>query len=226
MSRNVTLSSLKTQVQQRTDQEVAGPVADAELTGLINQSYAELVDLLVSQDEEYYISSYDVTTAAGTTSYSLPADFYKLKGVDIREASGSGQFTQARPFQWNERNLLSNAVLTPALNGPPCYYSMRGSNLILNPAPDGQRTVRIWYVPCATTLVSGSDTVDGVNGFEEYIVVDAAIKCLIKEEKDISALVMQKKDLLKRIERMAGSRNIDESHKTIDRTTSEYWFYE
>lgn len=45
-----------------------------------------------------------------------------------------------------------------------------------------------------------SNTVDGVNGWEEYIIVDAAIKALQLQEKDISVLMAQKQMLDRRIE--------------------------
>lgn len=66
--------------------------------------------------------------------------------------------------------------------------------------------------PATTTLGGGvdDDRFDGINGWEEYVVVDAAIKCLIKEESDISALMAQKMALKTRIEQMADDRDVGE----------------
>ena len=49
--------------------------------------------------------------------------------------------------------------------------------------------------------------VDGVSGWEEYIVADAAIKCLEKEESDTSVQMAQKQALLLRIEAAAENRD-------------------
>lgn len=54
---------------------------------------------------------------------------------------------------------------------------------------------------------SDTYTFDAVSGWEEYIVLDAAIKALIKEESDPSALLTQKAALTQRIMAAAPSRD-------------------
>jgi hypothetical protein len=86
---SVTLLQLKDRSRQRADMENSEFVTDAELTIYINGSIAELHDLLVaSYGSDYFLSSTTFSTVAGTESYSLPADFYKLMGVDV-QVSGS-----------------------------------------------------------------------------------------------------------------------------------------
>lgn len=70
----------------------------------------------------------------------------------------------------------------------------------------------------ATALSGGTQQVDmnGVNGWEDYVVVDAAIKCLVKEESDPRALMEQKQGLLKRIEAMAANRDAGKPEKITD----------
>lgn len=84
MARNVTLTSLLAQVRQRADIENAtARFPDAEVTEYINESIAELYDLLIgARGQEYYINSYSFGTTAGTVIYALPDDFYQLLGVD------------------------------------------------------------------------------------------------------------------------------------------------
>jgi hypothetical protein len=54
-----------------------------------------------------------------------------------------------------------------------------------------------------------TDTFDGINGWEEFVIVDAAIKCMIKQELGTQELEKQKKDLIRRIEAMAPNRDAD-----------------
>lgn len=69
-----------------------------------------------------------------------------------------------------------------------------------------------------TNLSGGIVQVDGqtFNGWEEYIVIDAAMKCLVKEESDVSVLFGQKQALLDRIEKMASNRDAGEPEKVTD----------
>ena len=62
---------------------------------------------------------------------------------------------------------------------------MMGSNLRIQPTDNAVGSYQMWYVPTLTALSSDSDTVDSVMtraGWEEYVIIEAAIKCLAKEE--------------------------------------------
>ena len=59
----------------------------------------------------------------------------------------------------------------------------------------------------AGTPSTSTDTYDDINGYAEYVVTDAAIKCLQKEESDVSVLLKQKADMKRRIEEAANNRD-------------------
>jgi hypothetical protein len=65
----------------------------------------------------------------------------------------------------------------------------------------------VWYVPKLTTLSADGDTVDGISGWTEYIIVDACIKALAKQESDVTVFALQKAELIKRIENAAENRD-------------------
>ncbi len=56
-------------------------------------------------------------------------------------------------------------------------------------------------------LLKDTDILDGVSGWTEYVIVDAAIKALEKEESDTSALQIRKQMLKQRIEESAMNRD-------------------
>lgn len=58
--------------------------------------------------------------------------------------------------------------------------------------------------------------VDGISGFEEYVVVDAAIKAKGKEESGVEELMVRKAALLKQIEDIAENRDPGSAAKTAD----------
>ncbi len=63
---------------------------------------------------------------------------------------------------------------------------------------------------------------DGVSGWEEYVVVDAAIKAMAKEESDPSVLMAQKQGLLQRIESAAENRDAGSPARVSDSRGADF----
>lgn len=211
---STTLLQLRTDVRNRADLTNSQFVSDTELTTYINASIAELHDLLVaSWDSDYNLLSYTLSTVSGTDAYALPSDFYKLRGVDVR--LGANDWHSIRPFNFNERN-SNNEITSYSISGDYFRYRIAGSNLLLSPAPTGIYSVKLWYTPLATKLILDADTLNDINQFSEYVIVDAAIKCLNKEESDVSVLMAQKAGLQKRIEEMAQNRDAGQPESISD----------
>ncbi len=209
----VTLLQLRTRARQRADMESTGFIQDSELNTYINASYAELYDLLVSKyGSDYFVApAYTFSTTANTETYSLPADFYKLLGVDCK--INSSNWKTLKRFEFAERNLSQtwDVYASEFLR-----YRVFGSNLLLSPVPQGSLQMRAWYIPLPTALSADSDSFSGINGYEEYVVIDAAIKMLTKEESDTSSLMFEKQAMKKRIEDMADSRDVGSPASVTD----------
>lgn len=222
---STTLLELRTKARERADMVNSQFVTDSELTGYVNSSIAELYDLLTSAfGSDYNLSSYSFVTVASTQDYALPADFYKLKGVDS-QISGDLWFS-IRPFNFNERN-RNQDIVWGLIGGPSIRYRMVGNNIRFSPMPTGPFNMRLWYVPVAAKLAADGDTFNDINQFSEYVVVDAAIKMMQKEESDVSVLMQQKMELRKRIEVMAADRDIGQPETVSDiyAENNEYWFW-
>lgn len=61
-----------------------------------------------------------------------------------------------------------------------------------------------------------STTFDGISGWEEYVVIDAAIKCKVKSEEDISGLASQLQKISERIDSMAEGRDAGQAQHVSD----------
>lgn len=224
MASTKTLAEIRTQVRQRADQENSKFISDSELLSYINASYAELYDILVSAFADYYISS-ETFTLSGTNLRALPSDFYKLRGVDYQISNG--EWITLYKFNFERRNSKNREIIRTYRGEPTRQYRLQGSNLRIEPENQADGTYRIWYVPNFTALSADTDTVDGVNGWEEYIVVDAAIKCAIKDEMtDYTGLMAQKAALSKRIHDMAAERDAGEPEVIGDVQTDLFYFDE
>lgn len=193
MARTRTLLELRTDVRRRADQVGSGFITDAELTELINQSNAELYDLLVAaRGQDYYEATKTFQTVQGQQLYPFAAmappltDFYQMIQV---ECLYGGVRAPLRAFSRQEHGLLTwNTTV-------------------------GGRQIDLIYVPACPRLVADGDTFDGINGWEEYSVVDAAAKIMEKEESDASALYKRKAELTARIQNLAPDRDAGQTER-------------
>lgn len=172
MARTVTREELRDRVRQRSDTVSTNHVDDDELNDLINECITENWDLLVScAPPDFYAGSTNLSITSGTTAYSLPSDFYRLRAVQVVEAAD-----EYRPI------------------GP-----VQDAEIQRYRAPNTSATVRLRYIPTAPLLTSDASTFDGVNGWGELVVMNAAIDVLNKRGQDPSALMAKRDRFVERI---------------------------
>lgn len=214
-----TLAQLITTVRERGDYVNSQFVTDAEITTYINQSYAELYDILIQAfGNDYFVAAPYVFQTTGTTQqqYPLPSNLYKLIGVDLQVSASPASWVTLRKFEFTERNKywLANQYAYYGITN--LRYRLVGGNLWLTPVPAQNQSLQLWYIPRVSYLVNSTDVVDGVSGWEEYIIVDAVMKCRIKEETEIQELMAQKQALLVRITNAAENRDASEPSRVSD----------
>lgn len=209
---NVTLAQLRELARERADQQyVTGTpeidkfVTDSELNGYINRSIEELYDLIIScYGNDYYVSSEQFTLSPNQDTYALPTAFYQSLGVDL-VINANERYT-LKPFMFQERNEFRNYPAS-TYYGPAYRYSFRGGNIVIQPSPVTGNDLILWYIPLAVVLTSDSDVLQGFNGWEEYVVIDAAIKMTLKQEGSVEELYRGKADMIARIKQMADNRD-------------------
>lgn len=186
----VTLLQLRNRAKQESDNVGSGFVTDAEWDAYIQSSYQELYALIVQAFGNDYFTQTPATgftfLTSGTASlFSLPTDFFKLLGVDL-QVGGAGNWISLKPFPFSDRN----------------QFALSGTQF-----PMGGQTVRLFYVPLPTLPTVDASTIDGVNGWEEYIVIDAALKAMAKEESDVSVMMARKGAIIARLDAETENRD-------------------
>lgn len=220
-----TLLQLRTAVRQRADMENSTFISDSELNDYINASAAELHDILTTTFEDYFLTSQIVTVASGTNSIPLPYDLLKLKGLDYQYDS-SPRWMTVRPFVWAERNDTTPDRRMPLRYGPFRTYRVGPSEIFLLPESDASGTYRIWYLQTYLPLMIDSSVYLVPQYWDEYVIVDAAMKCLIKEESDVSTLAAMKGALMQRILNAAPNRDAGEAPRVADVSSSDYTLWD
>lgn len=214
------LSEIRQRCRERADMESSQFVTNDELNFYINQSIAELHDMLVqSYGEDYYVKNVSFNTSANQEAYDLSTvvtddDFYKMRGVDAK-LDGDDWFS-LKKFNFNERNKFQNFGVWDYLGITNVRYRVLGNEIRFIPLPDSSIEIRLWYIPQSTRLSSDTDTYNDFNGWIEYVIVDCAIKMLNKEESDVSVLLAEKQLLKRRIEEVANNRDAAEPESVQD----------
>lgn len=190
-----TLKTVRDAARSQCDMVGSTFVTDAEFNSFIQDGYQELYGLVVQKfGNDYFTqtpaSGYTFTTDGVNQFFALPDGsgaspaFFKLLGVDL-QFNGS-QWVALKEFAFADRNRLQ---------------------LVNSSIPMAGQTLRLFYVPRLTLPTADGSTMDGVNGWEAYIVAHACIKALTKEESDAAPFVQQKRELLERIESEAENRD-------------------
>lgn len=216
MARTITLADLRTKSRQRANKEGSGFIQNPELNGYINDSATKLYDLLVgAYGNDYYAKSASITTIFNQELYDVPEDFYKLLGIDY--ILGPQQFLTLKPYQFNERNRFRIGTFWNAIRGVAGpRYRLTVNKLSFLPVPDAGYNLELHYIPACPVMVDDTDTFDGINGWEEFIILDAAMKMLKKEETDTSDLQREFDAITLRINTMAENRDAGQSFRVTD----------
>ena len=243
----VQLSALRSLVLQRANMESSpgsgipdGLVSVTEVNGYINDSAAEFDDLLYMADQSSGRKSYSFSAPGGADManfpvgdhFAMPSDFRSLLGVDYALTGTNPSMwldVNRCPFEERNKYTLRPLVVVPGV--VPCRYYMeqfgQGATstwyMVLTPAPNASGFFRAWYRPIFAQMAVDTDSIDAVNWMQEYVVVDAAIKCLIKEEADVSTLMARKQELKNRVENMTKDRDAANPEKISDQGVVLGW---
>jgi hypothetical protein len=216
-----TLLDLRTSVRQESDTEGDPHVSDTEINGYINTAYLELYALLVSSFGDDYFTVSATFPGDGVTSvyplpdgalYSAAPAFYK--GVMLEaNLAGSNPYSwvSLKRFNLREKNRFNplNQIIMPGYQWP--RYRLLGDGVMFWPIPVASINFRLWYAPKLAPLASDASVAKDFSGWLEYVVVDAAMKCVAKQERDVSLLMARKSALLARVEKEAANRDIGEA---------------
>lgn len=175
-----TLLAIRNLCKSQSDNVGQSYLLDADWNAIIQGAYQELYGKIVEAfGNDYFVQSpsagYTFTTDGINDHFALPDGvatpaspaFFKLLGVDVRLTS-SNQYVALKPFSFSNRN----------------QWGLFNSGI-----PMAGQTIRVLYVPRLTLPTQDADTVDGVNGWEDYIVAKSCMIALAKEESDVSVFM-------------------------------------
>lgn len=195
-------ADLELRALQRADMENSTFIGSAELTMLVERSFQELYLKVAAEFDDLVVASgpSSKSIVAGTSTYELNFDFLKLKGIMLQEGNYSHYFLA--PIT----NLLE---MEPYMRGNsprgrPTHYWLHGitsgstgpGQITVFPIPDASYTAQIYYVPnIGLGELEGTYSLAFLAGWDEYVVITAAMKMKDKEESDCTLLMAERNQL-------------------------------
>lgn len=212
MARTITVSDLMTRIRNASDETGSKFIDDDELIEYIDSAYAEMYGILVDAYQDYKISFANFTTQDtqdGVNIYQLPTNCYKVRGLD----TSSG--LSATSFMFEEREKLANITYVNDGLRTNLRYCVLGDTMLILPTPAAE-SLTLWFVPVPARITSSSQIIDGVAGFEQYIVTHACIEIANKNESDPAVFERKLARIEKKIISFAANRNAAEPRQVID----------
>ncbi len=217
MASTVLYSELKRQAREAADSETDAPeeanVDDVELLGYFNASLKIWHGKVTKAQPDLYEGEQTIT-ADGSTGYDLPADFYATLGVDYKYDTDS--YIPLDRLMLPERNKYPGTGMAVA-------YRTKGSQMVLYPRPTtGDGEYRHLYVKTPTLFVdNGSSSVNGVNGWEQWMVWDVAVRMLAKAQLDSSVQRAERKRIEDEMDVAAADRDQANPMRVVDTRTKK-----
>jgi hypothetical protein len=225
----INLAYLRYLATLRSDKLKSQYLTTDEWNSNINQSIYELYDILVTKfGDDYFFAPPLLINLSGQVSYPIPDGsnypvggvpapaLYKLNGIDANcsgavPGPNAGWVPLARA-NWSDRDRFTTFPgQAGALNNIyQMSYRIMGNQLFIFPA-NTNMLIQLWYVPIMKQLLQDTDMLPfSISGWSEYIILDAAMKAMIKEEslEKWNALAQMKMQIMERIETTAANRDV------------------
>lgn len=239
----INLGYLRYQAKLRADKLNSEFITTDEWNIYINKSMFRLFDILTTKyGEDFFVASPYTFSTTGDKNYALPdgsSSFavdgvtppavYKLLGIDCGVAVGNNAWVTLPRYNWIDRNrFIYPQLQANALGVFNLSYRQMGNQIYFIPNPTAGQYIQIWYIPIMTMLLKDTDMLGfSISGWDEYVVVDAAIKALTKEEsfEQAASLKEERAMLIEAIETTAANRDAGQPN-TISDTRSNTGFYD
>ncbi len=166
-----TLAEINAIVRFRGDFRNTLRFPDANVNAEIQAAFGELYELIADTNEGHWDTAANVSTAANTAFVALPADAWRVRGIDRLD---SPDFIELEQVGISDRNRYSSTT------DKPRAYRLTARGVDLFPTPDAIYTLRVTYTPSAPTLSAARDY---YSGWEEFVIYGALLRLALNEER-------------------------------------------
>lgn len=212
MSYAYVAGQLTASVRIRGDYDTSAPgvsdyISDAFIMDAVSEGYKEGYELLAEADPDRLTTTSSSLSTATTGSFPLPADMYRLRGVDVRSGDQWFRVLRDDPSPLNSPWELPVGSAWLGTSGIPARYRTEGQTLFVSPDVPANTALRFTYVPSPASLTGSDQPIDGTAGLHEYVINFALIQARDREDKETATFERKLERAAKRIMDMGRDRD-------------------
>jgi hypothetical protein len=223
---------------QRADVEnvtlfVDGTTLLGEVDRYINESvkmWWNMIHQYGSTPFNMKIASFALTGLTSTSFYTLSPDFYQMRRVELTEGNNHVELEPVGLHSMRaadgDRDRLNRFDRCPKyfLYSDVDTISGQVQKMLITPRST-VGTLQYYYVPEAPDLSLAGSVIPSFNGWDEWVVIDAAMKILEKEESEVRDLRVRRDTLGRAIISQVMARDASwHSNVEIVQTFREYGY--
>jgi len=226
MTDTATASVLMTDIRRLTDTESDANISDAYLLTLVDRSYNKLYRKIATRYAGFFDMEYtSLNLVEGQREYALPSDFMHLRGVDI--VIGTDRVPLTRISFGDRSNLTNDPRYVPfrldRVRTNYGYFTQK-NNLRIEPIPSSTEQLILTYVPRPVRISSGGTTFDVISGFDDFVIYDAAVQVLARQERDATMYAQLRQDALAMVIETCSPRETGDAIQVRDQFFSDGTF--
>jgi hypothetical protein len=205
-----------TEVRYHLDEPTAVSWSDAELLVYLNHAQAWAQSLILGLDQDFFLTSTNLTTTANTATIALPSDFMRVKRLEWLDGDTSLKNPEPLyPIEWQNKGMGWPMYYSGTnTGGRPYYFYFQGTNLVLWPVPDTTKAaaLRMWYIYRLADLAGAyaTCTCEVPSEWHKTVVLKAAIQAMMKMEQDTSVFKRELDEQTGMLMRALSSRQMQE----------------
>lgn len=221
-----TLADMRQTARDLADMEDVASISDEWLNRRINEHCQRLYDkLIIAHGDLYYAKSNNgVSAVVGQSTYTWAdlgaQDFYRLVSLIV---DNGNDWCEPPAFQYEDLpSLLEQESGVGYWHPCQLRRMVKPTGVEIRPAPNSTSlNITLHYIPVMPKLVDDQHAFDGINGWERWACLGAAIDMRVKEDEDPSGLYAMRQEIDRDIDILAGTRDAGRPYK-VRRTRRRY----
>lgn len=189
----------------------------------LNNAQKEAQKLIEQAFEGHFIKCVETTTVIDQREYELPSDFRRLHRLEL-VLSGSSFVTQDTSLL---QKITRNQQDAFERKGTPQAYYFKGTQIVLVPAPDSAKTLRMEYAYRLADLTADADVSEIPIHYHEYLPLLATRDGFLKDGRDPAPIMAKIAAFEDQIKKDAEQRNADMPRTVVqtmfNESNDEFW---
>lgn len=216
----MTRAELKTLMLSWVDDPNAGYFTEANLNAWLNNAQKHVQRQLIQSGELWYAQEVQTTLVVNTGEYALPTDYLRLHRMQLilngtypnENRTTLDPVTPMQAAGWNSGT------------GQPTNYYMKKASFVLLKVPDQAYTLAMLYSYLIEDMDSDADVPDVPVQYHEYLAVVATIDAFLKDQRDVTNLLVKRDYYETLMKQDAQNRNVDKPREVVVTQPDVMWW--